>query len=134
MFDVPEQVPDVYRALRSMPPGVVIELPVPTIQAMPGLDAFYEFWSTTHWMPLVNGYSDVIPDDFREAAVVLAAFPSDDGFRVLAKHRVRYIAVHWDMFGPRAEDVRSRLERYKNDLRELAADRRMTLYEVMTYR
>ena len=47
---------------------------------------------------MVNGYSDVIPNDFREAAPVLDWFPSGDAFAVLARRRVRYIAVHWDMY------------------------------------
>ena len=35
------------------------------------LHAQYMLFSTAHWLPLVNGYSDVIPADFREAAPVL---------------------------------------------------------------
>ena len=84
-------------------------------------------------MPLVNGYSDVIPLDFRQAATVLDSFPSNDVFTVLAHHRVRYITVHWDLFGPRQDEIRRRLAPYAVNLMTLASDDRMTLYEVVKY-
>ena len=72
------------------------------------LHAQYMLFSTAHWLPLVNGYSDVIPLDFREAAPVLDSFPSTEAFAVLARHRVRYIAVHWDMYvEPAGRDPRA---------------------------
>ena len=97
------------------------------------LHAQYMLFSTSHWMPLVNGYSDVIPRDFREAAFVLDSFPSADAFIVLAHHRVRYITIHWDMFGRRQDEIHRRLEPYAANLRILYADDRMTLYEIVKY-
>ena len=44
--------------------------------------------------------------DFRTDSFVLDSFPSNDSFRVLQRARVRYIGVHWDMFGPRADEIR----------------------------
>ena len=76
------------------------------------LHAQYMLFSTSHWMPMVNGYSDVIPADFREAAAVLDGFPSNDAFAVLARRRVRYIAIHWDMYAGRHDEIRRRLEPY----------------------
>jgi hypothetical protein len=93
----------------------------------------YMLFSTRHWLPMVNGYSDVIPADFREAAPVLASFPSREAFAVLAKRRVRYIAVHWDMYVDRKDEIRQRLEAYRQNLNPIAGDDRMTLYEVMVY-
>jgi hypothetical protein len=89
--------------------------------------------STTHWMPLVNGYSDYIPLDFRKAAFVLDSFPSNDTFIVLRKYRVRYIGIHWDMYGPRADEVRSKLKDYAQYLRPLGTDATMTLYEIVSF-
>ena len=71
---------------------------------------------------MVNGYSDVIPVDFREAAPVLDSFPSDEAFDALARRRVRYIGVHWDMYAGRHDEIRARLERYLPNLRTLASD------------
>ena len=93
----------------------------------------YMLFSTAHWFPLVNGYSDYFPQDFREAAFVLDSFPSTDSFNVLRRRRVRYIAIHWDMFGPRRREIEERLRPFVNNLRPLSADRNMTLYEVVGY-
>jgi hypothetical protein len=89
--------------------------------------------STTHWMPLVNGYSDHIPADFRQAASLLDFFPSNDTFAVLQKRRVRYIGIHWDMYGPRADEVRSKLKDFAQYLRPLGNDATMTLYEIVSF-
>ena len=93
----------------------------------------FMLFSTRHWLPMVNGYSDVIPLDFREAAPVLANFPSREAFAVLARRRVRYIVVHWDMYVDRKDEIRQRLEPYLPNLNALASDDRMTIYEVLKY-
>jgi len=116
-----------------MPKGVVAEFPFYGERVAYPLHAQYMMFSTTHWMPLVNGYSDYIPPDFRQTAFVLDSFPSNDTFAILQKHRVRYIGVHWDMYGPRAEEVRKRLESFLPHLRPLGSDARMTLYEVVSF-
>ncbi len=97
------------------------------------LHAQYMLFSTAHWLPLVNGYSDVIPADFRKDAPILDGFPSPEAFAALARHRVRYIAVHWDMYVDRRDEIRRRLQRYLPNLNELSSNDRMTIYEVMAY-
>ena len=49
------------------------------------LHAQYMVFSTAHWMPLINGYSDHIPDDFRQAAFVLDSFPVERRLRGAAE-------------------------------------------------
>ena len=122
-----------YRVLAAMPRGAVAEFPFYGERVAFPLHAQYMVLSTTHWMPLVNGYSDYIPQDFREAASVLDSFPSSDTFVVLQKHRVRYIGIHWDMYGPRADEVRSKLKDFAQYLRPLGADATMTLYEIVSF-
>ena len=122
-----------YRVLAAMPRGAVAEFPFYGERIAFPLHAQYMVLSTTHWMPLVNGYSDYIPPDFREAAFVLDSFPSNDTFAVLRKHRVRYIGIHWDMYGPRADDVRSKLKEFAQYLRPLGNDATMTLYEIVSF-
>ena len=63
-----------------MPRASVAEFPFYGERVAFPLHAQYMVLSTTHWMPLVNGYSDYIPQDFREAAFVLDSFPSNDTF------------------------------------------------------
>jgi hypothetical protein len=90
-------------------------------------------FSTTHWMPLVNGYSDFFPADFRTTAPALAAFPTVDSFRLLARYRVRYLGVHWDMYVSRADEIRAALEPFQKYLRPIASDSTMTLYEIVGF-
>ena len=116
-----------------MPRAAVAEFPFYGERIAFPLHAQYMVLSTTHWMPLVNGYSDYIPQDFREAAAVLDSFPSNDTFAVLQKRRVRYIAIHWDMYGPRADEIRTKLKPFERYLRQLGSDATMNLYEVMGF-
>ena len=126
-------LPSPYAQLAISPRGPVAEFPFYGERIAFPLHAQYMLFSTRHWMPLVNGYSDVIPLDFREAAAVLDGFPSPDGFAMLARRRVRYIAIHWDMYAGRQEEIRRRLEPYLSNLRLLAEDSRMSVYEVIRY-
>ena len=122
-----------YAVLAKLPRGVVAEFPFYGERAVYYLHAQYMLFSTTHWMPLVNGYSDVIPDDFRTAATILDSFPSRDAFAVLAHHRVRYIGVHWDMFVGRQDEIRERLKPFAANLRLITSDDRMSLYEIVSF-
>ena len=122
-----------YALLAAMPRGVLAEFPFYGERIAYPLHAQYMALSTSHWMPLVNGYSDYIPPDFREAAFVLDSFPSNDTFAVLRKYRVRYLAIHWDMYGPRAEEVRQKLQEFARYLRPLGTDQTMSLYEIVAF-
>lgn len=122
-----------YTVLAAMPRGAVAEFPFYGERVAYPLHAQYMVFSTAHWMPLVNGYSDYIPADFREAAFVLDSFPSNDTFTVLRKYRVRYIGIHWDMYGPRADEIRTKLKDYAQYLRPLGTDAAMTLYEIVSF-
>jgi hypothetical protein len=126
-------VPPGYALLAQMPKAPVAEFPFYGERIAYPLHAQYMVLSTAHWMPLVNGYSDHIPQDFRQAAFVLDSFPSNDSFRVLERHRVRYVGVHWDMYGPRASEIRARLEPFARYLRPLAKDRDFTLFEIVSF-
>ena len=126
-------VPPAYGLLARMPRAPVAEFPFYGERVAFPLHAQYMVLSASHWMPLVNGYSDHIPQDFRDAAVVLDSFPSNDSFAVLQRRRVRYIGVHWNMYGPRAGEIRKRLEPFSRHLRQLASDADMTLFEIVSF-
>jgi hypothetical protein len=127
------RVAPAYALLSGLPKAPVAEFPFYGERVAFPLHAQYMVFSTAHWMPLVNGYSDHIPRDFREAAFVLDSFPSNDAFAVLKRYRVRYIGVHWDMFGPRAEEIKTRLQPFARHLRPLAADANMSLFEIVSF-
>ena len=126
-------VPAPYALLAQLPKAPVAEFPFYGERVAFHLHTQYMLFSTFHWQPLVNGYSDHIPTDFRQAAPVLDSFPSHDVFNVLRKYRVRYITVNWNMFGPREREIRERLGPYAPYLRELASDELMTLFEIVSF-
>jgi hypothetical protein len=126
-------IPAGYAVLSHHARGTLAEFPFYGERIAFPLHAQYMLFSTAHWLPLVNGYSDVIPADFRRDAPILDSFPSPDAFAALARHRVRYIAVHWDMYVDRKDEIRSRLERYRRNLNELSSNDRMSVYEVIAY-
>ena len=97
LMDLPYQppsTPNVYKTIRAQGPGVVLELPLARLDALPGREAVYMFWSIVHWHPLVNGYSGYYPPEFSEVAVRTEGFPDDRSLEELALVGVRYIVVH----------------------------------------
>jgi hypothetical protein len=88
----------VYSALGELPPGVVLELPLPKLDALPGADVLYTAWSTSHWRPLVNGYSGYHPPEYLRTVARMENFPDDWSIAQLRSLDVRYIVVHRSLF------------------------------------
>ena len=67
-----ERDPDaVYRWLAAVPvPGSIIEWPIAT-----DAEVDYEFRSTAHWKPLINGYSGFSPPGYEELAAMFSEKP-----------------------------------------------------------
>jgi len=127
-------VEPVYRALAAQPRGPVIELPVYSTESGVQGNAKYMLTSTAHWMPLVNGYSDSVPADFRANARILAGFPSVDAFRILETIGVRYVVVHH--YGYRhhmRKAVLARVHKFDRFMRPIYADGRVSLYEITAF-
>ena len=87
-------MPDVYKVLKGAAPGAVVELPMPDLSHLPGLDPSYEAWSLWHWKPLVNGYSGYHPRDYMDTLARMLSFPDTASIGRLHAHDVRYIVVH----------------------------------------
>jgi hypothetical protein len=98
--DVPLSTPAVYRFVRSLPPGVMVELPMPTPGTLPGNDPTYQFWSVSHWRPLVNGYSGHASDTYIRTLVRMERFPDADSIARLRALDVRYVLVHDTFYKP----------------------------------
>jgi hypothetical protein len=122
-----------YRMLAKMPAGPVANFPFfGSREAFP-LHTRYMVYSTLHWQPLLNGYSDFIPARFRTESFVLDSFPSRDSFKVLQRHRTRYIGIHWNKFGERGGEIRERLKPFMRHLRRVSSDKNITLYEIVSF-
>ena len=68
-----------------------------------------------------------------KTASVLDVVPVDRHLRGAATHRVRYIGIHWDMYGPRQEEIRTRLVPFARTSGCSPSDETMTLYEIMSF-
>jgi hypothetical protein len=137
---VPLNIPDappvdpVYRTLATLPRAPIIEMPFYYPQVGLYQHTKYMLASTSHWFPMVNGYSDYIPPDFYENVMVLATFPSHGALKILEPNGVRYAVLH--MYGYNTEnrnDVLARLQEFAPYLRPLYMDDTTRLYEIVGF-
>jgi len=124
----------VYRTLARLPRGPVIECPFFYLPEMFPMHVRYMLASTTHWNPLVNGYSDYIPPDFVQNVMTLAPFPTRPALKLLEPHKVRYAVFHMNGYVPENQrDVLARLKDLEDYLRPLYIDVSTRLYEIVGY-
>jgi hypothetical protein len=128
-------LPHVYRTLGGLPRAPVIELPYWSDSIAFHRHAEYMLASTAHWQPLVNGYSDHIPQDFRDQAATLSRFPSRESFAALEPLAARYAVFHLDLMAPNDRDhlIRRLDVEYANYLRPLEKDGNVWLYEIVAW-
>jgi hypothetical protein len=128
-------LPNAYRTLAGLPKAPVIELPYWSDSIAFHRHAEYMLTSTAHWQPLINGYSDHIPQDFRDSAATLAQFPSRESFAVLESLEARYAVFHLDLMAPNDRDnLVHRLDvDYEGYLRPLEKDGNVWLYEIVAW-
>jgi hypothetical protein len=94
----------------------------------------YMLASTTHWMPLIDGYSDYIPKDFNDELPVLGDFPSREALAQLQPIRARYAVFHVDRYGSAAlARLHSQLTDAAPFLRKQYADDHIWLYEIVAF-
>ncbi len=97
-FDPYDGVSAIYRPIAADPePGGVLELPIFSGSGFHA-NAGYMLSSTTHWRPLVNGYSGRRPEGFDRLAEVVGAFPAEHAVQRLREIGVRYVVVHLRAF------------------------------------
>ena len=119
-----------YGVLATLPPGPVIELPFLSNESELHGHAKYMLRSTSHWMPLINGYSDYIPPEFQERAQSLRGFPSRAAFRALKSSPPRYAVFHPAWY--RDPDLlRRRIQEFSRCLRPIHTTGSAELYEVL---
>jgi hypothetical protein len=125
-------VPEAYRRLAELPRGPLLALHFPYRPSDFHAHARYMFWSTWHWQPLINGYSDFIPPDFREMAVPINGFPDAESFRLLRERGARYVAIDWSTYNEVAAPLmRARFPPYQQYLKPIVQDGRVDLYEIV---
>jgi hypothetical protein len=90
----PPRAYNVYRAVQTLGPGAVVELPLPALDRLPGMEVHNAFASIGHWYPLVNGYSGYFPPEYSQTVVRMENFPDDRSIAQLRNIGVRYIILH----------------------------------------
>jgi hypothetical protein len=124
----------VHRYLATARRGPVLALPFYYERADFPRHARYMSESGWHWQPLVNGYSDHIPPEFRQLARVLHGFPSRESFAELRQRRARYVMIHQWLYSRRDRELLlERLAAYTPYLTLLAADGELRLYEISAW-
>lgn len=127
-------VSPVYRMLATLRPGPVVELPFFYERPDFPRHAYYMFNSTYHWQPLVNGYSDHIPQDFRDMVIPLSSFPTRESFALLEARRARYAVFHLNFYDRRSrEKLMDRLDQYSAYLTPLNRDDDVWLFEITAW-
>lgn len=126
-------IPGVYRMLAELPRGAVAEFPFYWRPFDFRHHSLYMLLSTYHWQPLLNGYSDHIPQDFREIAEPLSRFPTPEAFRILQERQVRYLMFHLNLYGARRRELLGALQAYADYLRPLRLEESMLLYEIVAW-
>jgi hypothetical protein len=133
-FRKTEPLAPAYRVLATLPRGPVIELPYWYERSDFPRHAYYMLNSTAHWHPLVNGYSDHIPADFRTSVIPLSSFPTQESFAILARIGPRYVVFHLDMYDTRLRQrLFDRLKTYSEYLRPLSQEGSVWLYEIVAW-
>jgi hypothetical protein len=94
LMPVTADVPPAYRWLRDQPRGVLVELPLPEVHALPGNDPERQYYSTMHWMPLMNGYSGFYPRSYLALMYHLRVFPRGQWVDLLLARGAEYIFIH----------------------------------------
>ena len=136
------QVPIGLRAASPVPTAyqALARLPVAPVAVFPfwarGIDfhghAEYMLASTAHWQPLINGYSDHIPQDFRDNSQLLRRFPTLESFAVLERLGARYVVIHLNLYaGTSRDEVVGKLETYGNYLRPIDKTGDVWLFEIV---
>ncbi|BCS32701.1 hypothetical protein TBR22_A19230 [Luteitalea sp. TBR-22] len=125
--------PEAHRRLATLPPGAVVELPFWYIRTDFPRHSRYMLLSTYHWHPLVNGYSDHIPQWFRDEVVRISSFPTAESLQIVVdRHQAKYAIFHTRHYDSRSRmRLRERLEQYRDYVRPLFTEGDVWLYEIV---
>ncbi|MCY3842511.1 MAG: hypothetical protein OXH69_03105 [Acidobacteria bacterium] len=117
----------IHRALRTVGPGALLELPIHSGGGGSHPNAWYLLASTEHWRPLIAGYGNGRPVGYDDLARVLSTFPSTLAVARLQALGVPWVLVHTSRH-PQPGEMLARLEQargrpYLTVLGEVGADR-----------
>jgi hypothetical protein len=93
--DMSANTPAVYEWIRTNADGPLVEYPAGGLEGRIGpQDATYMYYSTTHWWPILNGYSGFVPPSYLELLDRLRGFPDAPSIAYLRHRGVHSLLVH----------------------------------------
>ena len=92
--DVGEEELAVNHALERLEPGVVTELPAPTLPDYPYMLAVRQLRSLEDGLPRVEGYSGDAPAGLDKYLQATSTFPAPEAFAALRQAGVRHVVLH----------------------------------------
>ncbi|MCU0248571.1 MAG: hypothetical protein MUE61_00040 [Vicinamibacterales bacterium] len=123
-----------YESLRKWPYGPVAEFPFFYLRMDFSRHSEYMLYSTAHWRPLINGYSDHIPPEFRAMVVPLSSFPNPESFAILRQLRPQYVIFHLNLYDRRAVvELKARIEQYREYLRPIRLEDPVWLFQIAAW-
>jgi hypothetical protein len=116
-------IPAIYSLLAQIKsPVLLVETPFYPPQAV-FENREYVLNATSHWRPVMNGYSGYTPELYRRRATPFWFFPDDVAIRAMRREGATHVMVHLERFGGEAGDVRRALG-MRSDVELLADDGR----------
>jgi hypothetical protein len=123
-----------YASLAEWPAGPVAEFPFFYRRVDFHRHALYMYYSTYHWRPLINGYADYIPPDFRQMVVPVSSFPNPESFGILKRLGAQYVVFHLDLYDHRAlVDLKARIAQYREYLRPICLEDPVWLFQIAAW-
>ncbi len=123
-----------YEMLAALPRTAVAEFPFFARRDDFPKHTYYMLNSTRHWQPLLNGYSNYIPPEFRWMVAHMETFPARRPFEILVERDVRYVVFHLALYNDRSrEDVLEKIGRYQSFLRPLVQEEDVWLFEIVNW-
>ena len=86
-------IPTIYRHVAALGDAVLVEIPFPNASTIQ-INGPYVLASSTHFKPMLNGYSGFIPNSYFVNAAVADRLPSADAVRELGYLGATHLVVH----------------------------------------
>jgi hypothetical protein len=90
-YDAPLRARSLETWLAAQPRVVVAAVPFPPLNESTGYETVFQYLSTFHWQPMVNGYSGHAPPRYLQLTAKMQDFPSAAAVQALRDHAVQLV-------------------------------------------
>ncbi len=100
---LPPVAPPVYALLATLPPTVVVHVPLPLPETLPGAEANYQYFAQYHRHALINGNSGFYPPAYVQLLERARGLAGDRAMAALRETGAEYLLVHEQYYATRDE-------------------------------